>query len=144
MQFVFNFLQKHREKAVLGLLVFLSLTLLILPDTAQFEIAQRTLNALMFPVSAGAGFFEKHFALEDENRRLKRLVASLIIERERLLQSRYVHHDDDESGCYRGTNEAVEEKQVADLPWLCRPTATEALVSQDVHQHWPEMREEGA
>jgi rod shape-determining protein MreC len=88
MQIVINFLQKHREKAILGLLVFLSLTLLILPDTAQFEIAQRTLNALMLPVSTGAGFFEKHFALEDQNRQLKRLVASLIIERERLLQYR--------------------------------------------------------
>lgn len=88
MQFVFNFFQKHREKAVLGLLVFLSLTLLILPENARVRIAQRTLNALMLPVSAGVRFFENHFDLQEENRRLKRLVASLIIEREHLLRYR--------------------------------------------------------
>ncbi len=88
MQFVINFLQKHREKAILGLLVFLSLTLLILPDNAQFEIAQSTLNSLMLPVSAGAGFIDNYVSMQDENRQLKRLVASLIVERERLLQYR--------------------------------------------------------
>ena len=88
MQFVINFFQKHREKAILGLLVFLSLTLLILPDNAQFEIVQSTLNTLMLPVSAGAGFIDNYVSMQDENRQLKRLVASLIVERERLLQYR--------------------------------------------------------
>jgi rod shape-determining protein MreC len=88
MQLVINFFQKHREKAILGLLVFLSLTLLFLPDNAQFEIAQSTLNTLMLPVSAGAGFIDNYVSMQDENRQLKRLIASLIVERERLLQYR--------------------------------------------------------
>ena len=33
MQFVAHFFQKHREKAILGLLVLLSLTLLMLPES---------------------------------------------------------------------------------------------------------------
>jgi rod shape-determining protein MreC len=88
MQFVANFFQKHREKAILGILVLLSLTLLLLPDSVQLEIARSTLNTLLLPVSYGTNFVENYVSMNDENRRLKRMVASLMFERERLLQFR--------------------------------------------------------
>ncbi len=88
MQFITNLLQKHREKAVLGLLVVLSLTLLILPVKTRFEFARNSLNTLMLPVSTGARFIDNYISMQDENRRLKRLVASLVFERDRLLQFR--------------------------------------------------------
>ena len=42
----------------------------------------------MLPVSYGTSFVENYVSTQDENRRLKRLVASLVFERERLLQYR--------------------------------------------------------
>lgn len=88
MQLIANFFQKHREKAILGLLVVISLTLLLLPDTFQLGIARNALNALMLPVSYGTTFVENYVSMNEENRRLKRLVASLVFERDRLLQYR--------------------------------------------------------
>ncbi len=88
MQFIANFFQKHREKAILGFLVLLSLTLLLLPDSVQFRFARSTLNTLLLPVSRGADLVDNYFSMEEENRRLKRLVASLVFEREKLQQYR--------------------------------------------------------
>ena len=88
MQFVAHFFQKHREKAILGLLILLSLTLLMLPDTVQFGVARSTLNTLLLPVSRGVDFVDDYFSMKEENRRLKRVVASLVFERDRLLQYR--------------------------------------------------------
>jgi len=88
MQFVANFFQKHREKAILGLLVLLSLTLLLLPESVQFGFARGTLNALLMPVARGTDFVDNYVSMTDENRRLRRLVASLVYERDRLLQYR--------------------------------------------------------
>jgi rod shape-determining protein MreC len=91
MQFVANFFQKHREIAVLGVLIILSLTLLLLPESVQFRFARNTLNTLLFPVSRGSEFVDNYFIMEEENIRLKRLVASLWFERDRLLQYRDEH-----------------------------------------------------
>ena len=88
MQFVAHFFQKHREKAILGLLVILSLTLMMLPDTVQFSVARGALNTLLLPVSRGVDFVDDYFTMREENRRLKRVVASLVFERDRLLQYR--------------------------------------------------------
>ena len=88
MQSIPNFFQKHREKAILGLLILLSLTLFLLPESVQFRFARGTLNTLLLPVSRGADFVDNYFSMQDENRRLKRLVASLVFERDRLLQYR--------------------------------------------------------
>jgi len=88
MQFVANFFQKHREKAILGILVFLSLTLLLLPESVQFDVARSTLNTLLLPVSYGTNFVENYVSMNEENRHLKRIAASLLFERHRLLQYR--------------------------------------------------------
>jgi len=91
MQFVANFFQKHREKAILGILILLSLTLLLLPESVRFQFARGTLNTMLLPVSRGAELVDNYFITEEENRRLKRLVASLVFERDRLLQYRDEH-----------------------------------------------------
>lgn len=88
MQFIVNFFQRHRDKTVLVIIVLLSLTLLILPRSAKFTIVESMLNALFLPVAHGTHFVEDYFEMKDENRRLKRMVASLMLERERLLQFR--------------------------------------------------------
>jgi rod shape-determining protein MreC len=88
MQFIANFFQKNREKAILGFLIFLSLTLLLLPEHLQFNFARGALNTLLLPVGRGADFVDNYFTMQEENRRLKRLVASLVFERERLQQYR--------------------------------------------------------
>jgi rod shape-determining protein MreC len=88
MQFVASFFQKHREKTILGFLILLSLTLLLLPDSVQLNVARGALNALLLPVSLGNDFVDTYVTMRDENRRLKRIVASLVFERDRLLQYR--------------------------------------------------------
>ena len=72
MQFIANFFQRHREKAILGLLIILSLTLFLLPETVQFRFARSTLNTLLLPVSRSVDFVDNYFSMQDENRRLKR------------------------------------------------------------------------
>jgi rod shape-determining protein MreC len=67
------------------------LTLLLLPESVQFQFARGTLNTMLLPVSRGAEFVDNYFITEEENRRLKRLVASLVFERNRLLQYRDEH-----------------------------------------------------
>lgn len=86
MQFISDFFQKHRDKTILGFLIFLSLTLLLFPESTKIEVAERVLNALFLPVAHGTHFVEDYAEIRDENRKLKRIVASLMIERERLLQ----------------------------------------------------------
>ncbi len=88
MQFITTFFQKHRDKTVLGILIILSLTLLVLPSRTKLGLAENVVNALFLPVAYGTHFVEDYVEMKDENRRLKRIVASLMLERERLLQFR--------------------------------------------------------
>jgi len=81
-------MQKHRDRLVLAVLILLSLTLLILPQPTKLSIAQDALNGLFVPVERWTAFVEDYSGLRDENKRLKRMVASLTLERERLLQFR--------------------------------------------------------
>jgi rod shape-determining protein MreC len=88
MQIVATFFQKHRDKSVLGLLVVLSLTLLLLPQSSKLYFAQSVMNVLYLPIARTTHFIESYLEMKDENTRLKRMVASLIQERERLTQFR--------------------------------------------------------
>ena len=88
MQIIVNFFQKHRDKAVLGFLVLLSLFFLVLPDDTRVGVGEAVLNALLLPAAHVTHWFEAYVDMRDENRRLKRMVASLMHERERLLQYR--------------------------------------------------------
>ena len=86
MQIVDNLFQKHRDKTLLGILIVVSLTLLNLPQPAKMGMVKYALNALFLPVDRATHFIEGYVGVKDENRRLRRMVASLTLERERLLQ----------------------------------------------------------
>jgi rod shape-determining protein MreC len=80
--------QKYRDRTTLGLLIILSLTLLILPQKVKLDLARTTLNGLLLPFDKFTHFVDDFLEIRRENRELKRVTASLLLERERLLQFR--------------------------------------------------------
>lgn len=88
MQFINLLLNRRREKTTLAVCVVLALVLLLLPPTAKLYLAKRTLNALFLPMERFTHFVDDYAEIRGENRRLKRMVGSLMLERERLLQFR--------------------------------------------------------
>jgi rod shape-determining protein MreC len=88
MQLFDTVFQRHRDKTILGVLILLALSLLVLPQSEKLSVARGALNTVLFPVERWSGFFDNYFALRGENMRLKRMVASLLMERERLQQFR--------------------------------------------------------
>ncbi len=80
--------RRHREKTVLALLVLLSVSLMLIPQPAKLSMARSTLNAVLYPFYSATSFFDDLISVRGENRELKRMVASLLHERERLLQFR--------------------------------------------------------
>ena len=81
-------LRRHREKTALVVLVLTSLALLLFPKDPKIKFAQTVLNALFLPVENATNLVEDFGQLRSDNRRLKRMVASLLLERERLTQFR--------------------------------------------------------
>jgi rod shape-determining protein MreC len=86
MQFIDQLLQKRREKITLAICVLVSLILLFMPGRFKMPAAERVLDAVLYPSVRLAAFLDDYHEMRDENRRLKRMVASLMIEREKLMQ----------------------------------------------------------
>lgn len=86
--FIASVFQKHRDRTILVVLVLLSLLLHFLPQPVRLDFARGVLNGLFVPVERWTNFVGDYAAMSEQNRRLKRLVASLTLERERLLQFR--------------------------------------------------------
>ena len=86
--FIATVFLKHRDRTVLAVLILLSLTLLFLPRPARLDIASGVLGALFLPVERWMNFVDDYASMREDNQRLKRMVASLMLERERLLQFR--------------------------------------------------------
>ncbi|UCH83969.1 MAG: rod shape-determining protein MreC [Candidatus Latescibacterota bacterium] len=80
--------RRHRDKTVLAVLVVLSLTLMLIPEPANLAMARGLLNTVMYPANRVTQFFEDFVSVRGENRELKKQVASLLLERERLNQFR--------------------------------------------------------
>jgi rod shape-determining protein MreC len=80
--------QRHRDRTILGVLVAASLALLFLPSSTKLDASRSILGTLFVPVERWMDFVEDYFGLRAENERLERLVASLTLERARLLQFR--------------------------------------------------------
>lgn len=78
--------RRHRDKTVLAALVLLSLTLLILPQPVKLDFARATLSVILAPSQRVVKYVEDVGTLREENEKLRRLAASLMLERERLLQ----------------------------------------------------------
>jgi rod shape-determining protein MreC len=83
------FSSRHREKTTLVLAVALSLALLSLHDDHRLAVARSVTHALFLPVARGVQLVEDFVQVRGENRRLKKLVAALSLERDRLLQFRH-------------------------------------------------------
>lgn len=80
--------QKHRDRTVLAVLIVLSLALMALPEPVQLEAARSVLSRLMLPAQRTADLIDDYRGVRAENERLRRMVATLALERERLLQFR--------------------------------------------------------
>jgi rod shape-determining protein MreC len=80
--------RKHRDRTTLGILVLISLTLQLLPRPSKVEFARTLLNNVFLPIETTVHHLEDYFNLSGENQRLRRMVASLMLEREKLLQFR--------------------------------------------------------
>jgi rod shape-determining protein MreC len=80
--------EKHRDRTVLVVLIVLSLALMALPEPAQLEVGRSIMSRLMLPAELAATFLHDYRDIRSENERLRRMVATLSLERERLLQFR--------------------------------------------------------
>jgi rod shape-determining protein MreC len=63
-------------------------SLMLIPDPSKPSLAQATLNTILYPFYGVRNYFEGLVSVRDENRELKRMLATLLHERERLLQFR--------------------------------------------------------
>jgi len=80
--------QKHRDRTVLVVLIILSFALMAIPEPRQLEIGRGIVARLMLPAQRATTFMHDYTHLHAENERLGRMVATLSLERERLLQFR--------------------------------------------------------
>jgi rod shape-determining protein MreC len=85
---IFELLRRHRDETVLAVLVLISVSLMLIPDPSKPSLAQATLNTILYPFYGVRNYFEGLVSVRDENRELKRMLATLLHERERLLQFR--------------------------------------------------------
>ena len=88
MQLFEDVFQRYRDRTVLAVLIIASLALLSLPDPVQLDIARGALGRLMLPAQKATAFLDDYRGVRAENERLRRMVATLSLERERLIQFR--------------------------------------------------------
>jgi len=88
MQLFESVFQKHRDKTTVAFLILLSLSLFMLPQSTKLSLASRSLYSMFVPVERWTSFADNYVAVKNENLRLKRMVESLLLERERLTQFR--------------------------------------------------------
>jgi rod shape-determining protein MreC len=79
---------RHRDRTVFAVLIIASLTLLALPEPVQIDAARGVLDRALYPLQRGTALLHDYAGVRDENERLRRMVATLVLERERLLQFR--------------------------------------------------------
>jgi rod shape-determining protein MreC len=80
--------QKHRDRTVLVALIVASLSLLALPEATQLDLARAVIDRIMLPVDRFTAFMHDYTDIRAENERLRRMVATMSLERGRLLQFR--------------------------------------------------------
>lgn len=88
MQIVSFLFERHLEKTVLVVAVIISVVMLSRPEESRITAARRVSAYLFYPVEAVKRYVADLDELRDQNRRLRRLVVSLSLEREKLLQYR--------------------------------------------------------
>jgi rod shape-determining protein MreC len=79
---------RHRDRTVLAVLVVASLALLALPEPVQLDVARAILGRALLPFQRTTDLLVDYSSVREENERLRRMVATLTLERERLMQFR--------------------------------------------------------
>ncbi len=85
---MFEFLRRHRDISTLTVLVLLSVSLMLIPEPSRLTLAQTALNTILYPFYGARNYFEDLSSVREENRELRRMLATVLHERERLLQFR--------------------------------------------------------
>lgn len=85
---IFELFRRHRDETVLAVLVLLSVSMMLTPGPAKLSLAKSTLNTVLYPIYGVRNYFDGLVSVREENRELKRMLATLLHERERLLQFR--------------------------------------------------------
>ncbi|MCI0451037.1 MAG: rod shape-determining protein MreC [Candidatus Latescibacteria bacterium] len=80
--------QRHRDRTVLAVLIAASFALLALPETSQLDFARALLSRIMRPAQRTTDLVADYAMVRAENERLRRMLATLALERGRLLQFR--------------------------------------------------------
>jgi len=80
--------EKHRDRTVLAVLIIASFALLALPETRQLDFARSLLARIMQPAQQAVDLVADYRSVRAENDRLRRMIATLMLERGRLLQFR--------------------------------------------------------
>jgi len=81
-----NLFRRHREKTTLAVLALVSVSLMLIPQPPRFALAQAVLNGVMYPFYSVRNYLDDLGSVRRENTELRRMVASLLHERERLTQ----------------------------------------------------------
>lgn len=79
---------RHRDRTVFAVLIAASLALLALPEPVQLDVARGVLDRALLPIQRVTTLLYDYSDVREENERLRRMVATLVLERERLLQFR--------------------------------------------------------
>lgn len=79
---------RHRDRTVFAVLVVASLALLALPEPVQIDVARGVMDRALLPFQRFSDFLSDYSSVRTENERLRRMVATLTLERERLMQFR--------------------------------------------------------
>lgn len=79
---------RQRDRTVFAVLVAASLALLALPEPVQLDIARGVLDRALLPIQRATTLLHDYSGVREENQRLRRMVATLSLERERLMQFR--------------------------------------------------------
>ncbi len=86
---IFEIVRRHRDTTVLAVLVILSVSLMVVPAAVEVRARRRPRsNAVLYPFYSVKNYFDGLGSVRNENRELKRMVATLLHERERLVQFR--------------------------------------------------------
>ena len=85
---ILEIVRRHRDTSVLVVLVILSVSLMVAPQPSKFSAAQTVLDAILYPFYSVKNYFAGLGSVRSENRELRRMVATLLHERERLVQFR--------------------------------------------------------
>ncbi len=80
--------EKHRDRTVLAVLIAASFALLSVPETRQLDFARNFLGRVMRPAQNTVDLVGDYTSVRSENERLRRMLATLALERGRLLQFR--------------------------------------------------------